>query len=46
MADSYSELLFSYGTLRGEAVQRANFGRKLQGSEISGNLGFSDMSSG
>ena len=32
MADDYSERLFSYGTLRDEAVQRANFGRTLQGS--------------
>jgi len=31
MADACSERLFSYGTLRDEAVQRANFGRKLQG---------------
>lgn len=31
MADVYSEWLFSYGTLQQEAVQLANFGRKLQG---------------
>lgn len=46
MADVYSEWLFSYGTLQQEAVQLTYFSRKLQGSEISGNLGFSDMSSG
>jgi len=32
MADAYSERLFSYGTLRDEVVQLANFGRKLVSS--------------
>ncbi len=31
MANACSERLFSYGTLQQEAVQRANFGRTLQG---------------
>ena len=32
MTDTCSERLFSYGTLRDEAVQRANFGRTLKGT--------------
>jgi gamma-glutamylcyclotransferase (GGCT)/AIG2-like uncharacterized protein YtfP len=32
MTVSYSERLFSYGTLQQESVQLANFGRRLQGS--------------
>ena len=32
MARAASERLFSYGTLQQEAVQLANFGRRLQGS--------------
>lgn len=32
MAEAPSERLFSYGTLQQEAVQLANFGRKLRGS--------------
>jgi gamma-glutamylcyclotransferase (GGCT)/AIG2-like uncharacterized protein YtfP len=31
MNSSYSERLFSYGTLQQESVQLANFGRKLKG---------------
>ncbi|CZG06821.1 Uncharacterised protein [Legionella pneumophila] len=33
MSKTYTEKLFSYGTLRYEKVQIANFGRKMQGQE-------------
>lgn len=33
MSKTHTEKLFSYGTLRYEAVQLANFGRKLEGQE-------------
>ena len=32
MTAAYSEKLFSYGTLQQEAVQLANFGRRLKGT--------------
>jgi len=48
MADAYSERLFSYGTLQAEAVQLANFGRRVQGSltELGGSITIVGLSEG